>query len=98
MITHPIQTQVSCESTSASQPCSPLNYQRLLHGWSQQDVANELYQRCAAEGQEMRGIRASLIGRWERGESKPKPLSRKHLCALHGLDAAQLRLLGGLEV
>ncbi len=98
MITHAMQTQGPIEALSAPLSCSPLKYQRLLRGWSQQDVADALYQRCAAEGHREVGIRAKLVGRWERGESKPSPLYRKHWCTLYGLTAAQLGLLDGMEV
>jgi transcriptional regulator with XRE-family HTH domain len=78
--------------------CTPLRYQRLLRGWSQQDVADHLYARCVAEGNPDVGIHAKLVGRWERGENIPRPIYRKHLCQLYGLTAAQLGLLKGLEV
>jgi transcriptional regulator with XRE-family HTH domain len=70
----------------------------LLRGWSQQDVADELYKRCVAEGHAAVGIAAKLIGRWERGETKPRPIYRKHLCMLYGLTAAQLGFLDEIEV
>jgi transcriptional regulator with XRE-family HTH domain len=98
MITHPLQTAASSQTTAAPLSCSPLKYQRLLRGWSQQDVADELYKRCAAEGKADVAICAKLVGRWERGESKPRPIYCKHLCTLYGLTAADLGLLPGLEV
>jgi transcriptional regulator with XRE-family HTH domain len=96
MITHPLRERRTCDVSPAPLPCSPLKYQRLLRGWSQQDVADELYKRCAAEGNADVGIHAKLVGRWERGETKPSPIYRKHLCTLYGLTAAQLGLLDGL--
>jgi transcriptional regulator with XRE-family HTH domain len=72
---------------------SPLKYQRLLRGWSQQDVADELYQRCCAEGKSDVGVSADLVSRWELGKSKPCPLYRKHLCQLYHMTTEQLGLL-----
>ncbi len=69
---------------------SPLRYQRLLRGWSQQDLADELYARCAAAGKPDVGIGPAAVSRWELGQRKPGPLYRKHLCQLFGLTAEQL--------
>lgn len=72
---------------------SPLKYQRLLRGWTLQDVADELYRRCCAEGKPDVGVMADTVGRWERGNARPSPKYRKHLCELYGMNAAQLGLL-----
>ncbi|GHO94813.1 hypothetical protein KSF_048610 [Reticulibacter mediterranei] len=97
MITHGIYAGEPRDAMHATLSCSPLRYQRLLRGWSQQDVADELYKRCAEEGKADVAICAKLVGRWERGESKPRPIYRKHLCTLYGLTAEQLGWLTGLE-
>jgi hypothetical protein len=81
------------DTPSPSAQYSPLKYQRLLRGWSQQDVVNELYQRCAAEGKTSVGICLDLVSKWERGKSKPSPLYRKHLCQMYDLTADRLGLL-----
>jgi hypothetical protein len=78
--------------------CSPLKYQRLLRGWSQKDVAEALYQKCAENGYPEVGVNEAMVNRWENGHCKPIPLYRKHLCMLYGLTADQLGLLPGLEV
>ena len=78
--------------------CSPLKYQRLLRGWSQQDVVEAIYQQCVESGHPDVGINTDQVGRWENGKCKPSPIYRKQLCALYGLTAAQLGLLNGLEV
>jgi transcriptional regulator with XRE-family HTH domain len=77
-------------------PPHPLAYQRLLRGWSQQDVAHELAQRCAAEGKFV-GITETLVSRWERGKRKPSPIYRKHLCIMYGVTADKLGLIPTLE-
>lgn len=77
---------------------SPLKYQRLLRGWSQQDVVDEIYQRCVKSGCPSVGISIDHIRRWENGISKPRPIYRKHLCLLYGMNAAQLGFIEGVEV
>jgi transcriptional regulator with XRE-family HTH domain len=81
----------------ASRSYSPLKYQRLLRGWSQQDVVDELYKMCAASGRPDVGISTGRVGEWERGQHKPSPLYRKHLCQLFGLTAAELGFIEPLE-
>lgn len=87
-------------ATSSTSSCctSPLKYQRLLRGWSQQDVANALYQMCQAEGRAGVGINSDQVSRWENGHTLPSPLYRKHLCTLYGLTAEKLGLLAPQEV
>ncbi len=76
-------------AVSSSVQYCPLKYQRLLRGWSQQDIVDYLSDRCNAEGKSV-GISVNLVSRWETGKSKPSPLYRKHLCLLFGLTAQQL--------
>lgn len=70
----------------------PIKYQRLLRGWTQQEVADELYRMCSADGRCV-GINADVVGRWERGCARPSPLYQKYLCKLYGLNTEQLGLL-----
>jgi hypothetical protein len=77
---------------------SPLKYQRLLRGWSQQDVVDAIYERCVASGCPDVGIGVEHIRRWENGISKPRPIYRKHLCQLYGMNAAQLGFIEEMEV
>src|SRR5262245_37337915 len=79
---------------SSPQPVSELAYQRLLRGWSQNQLARELYACCVAEGEKSVGICAETISRWERGHRHPSPLYRKHLCQLYHMTTEQLGLLG----
>jgi transcriptional regulator with XRE-family HTH domain len=82
-----------------SRPCSsPLKYQRLLRGWSQQDVVEELYNLCATNGRPDVGLTVDTIGRWENGHHKPSPIYRKHLCLLYGLTADKLGLIDAMEI
>ncbi len=77
---------------------SPLKYQRLLRGWSQQDVVKELVSRCEAEGRPSVGLTTDAVRRWENGYNKPSPLYRKHLCTLYGLTADKLGFIASQEV
>jgi len=88
MITQPICMPAVTQPTLVRY--SPLKYQRLLRGWSQQDVVDALYQLCATGGHPEVGLSIYTIGRWENGKNLPSPLYRKHLCVLYGLTAAQL--------
>jgi hypothetical protein len=90
MITHP---PVAALGKRSADHCTPLKYQRLLRGWSLQDVADELYKRCAADGHPEVGVSLQHIYRWEAGYCKPRPIYRKHLCQLYDLTAEQLGLI-----
>ncbi len=76
---------------------SPLKYQRLLRGWSQQDVVDEVTRRCAAEGKPCAGLTTDAIRRWENGHNTPSPCYRKHLCALYSLTADKLGFIASQE-
>ncbi len=96
MITH--EMNLGGSSASALTLCSPLKYQRLLRGWSQQDVVDAIYLLCVESGRPDVGINTDQLGRWENGKCRPSPVYRKHLCTLYGLTADQLGFLKGLEV
>ncbi|GCF10795.1 helix-turn-helix domain-containing protein [Dictyobacter arantiisoli] len=74
-------------------PISPLKYQRLLRGWSQNDLAVEIYRRCVLEGNVSVGITSESVRRWECGIHQPSPVYRKHICAIFALNAVQLGFL-----
>jgi transcriptional regulator with XRE-family HTH domain len=76
----------------------PLKYQRLLRGWSQQDVVDELYKLCAAHSRVNIGLTVDTVRCWENGRHLPSPLYRKHLCILYGLTADKLGFIPSLEV
>src|SRR6266699_5659491 len=63
------------------QPNDLLRQERLLRGWSQQQVANHV------------GTDGYTVNRWERGRALPSPYFRQHLCTLFGKNAEELGLL-----
>lgn len=58
-----------------------LQRQRELRGWSQEKLSQEV------------GTTAKIIGRWERGESKPTPYYRQKLIQIFSKDAEELGLI-----
>jgi transcriptional regulator with XRE-family HTH domain len=58
-----------------------LRNQRLLRGWSQKDVADQL------------GTTTVTVNRWERGSQQPSPVFRFKLSTLYGKSEAELGLL-----
>jgi len=62
-------------------PNKQLIRQRELKGWSQEKLAEAV------------GTTAKIVGRWERGESKPTPLYRMRLIKLFAMDAEKLGFL-----
>lgn len=58
-----------------------LSRQRELKGWSQEKLAQEV------------GTTAKIVGRWERGESKPTPYYRQKLIQIFGKNAEELGFL-----
>jgi transcriptional regulator with XRE-family HTH domain len=93
------QTQIQAQTQQAgTRRYSPLKYQRLLRGWSQQDVADEVYKLCVASGRPDVGLSAARVGEWENGRHKPSPIYRKHLCQLYGLTADKLGFIENQEV
>ena len=77
---------------------TPLKCQRLLRGWSQQDVVDELYKLCAANGRPDVGLTVDTLGHWENGCNTPSPVYRKHLCTLYGLTADKLGFIAPHEM
>ena len=95
MIAYP--SMESVRAHSSSRRCSRLKYQRVLRGWSLKDVAREVYALCVQSGCPEVGVNQQTVSRWECGTQIPRPIYRKHLCLLYGLDAAQLGLIAPLE-
>lgn len=75
-----------------SQPNTLPSRERESRNWTQQDVADKLYEMCVKEGRKS-GISADTVGRWERGASKPETHYRAKLCELFGKNAAELGFL-----
>jgi transcriptional regulator with XRE-family HTH domain len=62
-------------------PNEALRYHRLLRGWSQHKVADEI------------GASNEMISRWEGGQKKTSSFYQEKLCALFGRNAAELGFL-----
>lgn len=67
---------------TSRRPNDLLRRERLLRGWTQQDVAG----RIETDGY--------TVNRWERGRAIPSPYFRQKLCHLFGKNAEELGLLG----
>lgn len=61
-------------------PVSPLRHYRLLHRWTQRQVADRV------------GVHPSIVGRWEVGSRTPDGFHREQLCHVYGVTAEQLGL------
>jgi len=71
-------------TTTSSKP-SPnlrLKRERELRGWSQADLAEKV------------GCDTKTVGRWESGDSNPRPYHRQPLCEIFGKNAEELGLIG----
>ncbi len=80
------------ESSRQTKLNTHLRHQRLLRGWSLQQVADQLYKLGEAEDR-LPGVTADMVGKWERGEKKPSPFYREKLCILYQTSADKLGLL-----
>ncbi len=68
--------------TKGKHPNEALRYHRLLRGWSQTKVADDI------------GASNEMISNWERGQKKTSSFYQEKLCALFGMNAAELGFLG----
>ena len=75
---------------SGQRPNRRLRLQRLLRGWSQEDVAAGLHRLAARLGEPELGVDATMVSRWERGTRRPRPRYVRLLCRLFELPAEQL--------
>lgn len=71
-----------------------LRYQRLQRGWTLKQVVDQLCQLCAKD-EDIPGITADMVSKWERGERKPSRFYQAKLCLLYNTTADQL---GFIEV
>src|SRR5262252_749566 len=76
-------------------PNERLRYQRLLRGWTLDEVAERLH-RLAMAGPEL-GVDAHMVGRWERGVRRPAPRYVALLCQLFELPADELGLVDRVD-
>src|SRR5438128_7058314 len=65
------------------------NY-RLRLGWSLDDVAQKLIELGSQTGEPNLGVNADMVGRWERGERRPRAPYPKLLAMLYGCSAEEL--------
>ncbi len=70
-----------------------LRAQRILRGWSQEDVVRELVRVGIEVGEKQLGVTRQLISRWEREGTTPRPPYPKLLCQLFGTSAEELGLV-----
>ena len=71
---------------------SRLRSERERRSWTLQEVADHLFDLCVAEGRKS-GINADIVGRWERGISRPTSHYRAKLCQLYSKTAEELGLI-----
>lgn len=72
----------------------PLREHRLARGWSLDDVAERLVVIGRELGENGLGVNGTMVGRWERGEKRPRAPYPKLLAALYQTTARDLGLLG----
>jgi transcriptional regulator with XRE-family HTH domain len=70
-----------------------LRTQRKLRGWSQEDVVRGLVDLGIDTGERQLGVTRSLVSRWERGVTRPRPPYPKLLCLLFQASAEDLGLV-----
>jgi transcriptional regulator with XRE-family HTH domain len=75
------------------QPNKRLVYERERRGWSQDDAAQQANKVADRLGQPDLIFTAAQFGRWERGESRPRPPLRRVVCELYDASAEALGLL-----
>jgi transcriptional regulator with XRE-family HTH domain len=98
MTTTSSQAMPSSQATNLkSKTITPLQYQRLLRGWSQAELAARIYALCIRDGHPQAAITHQSIHQWERGKHRPTPLYRKQLCEIFGMNALQLGFLNDLQ-
>jgi transcriptional regulator with XRE-family HTH domain len=74
------------------QPNNRLVYERERRGWSQDDAAREAERVADRLGQPDLVFTAAQLGRWERGEHRPRPPYLRVVCELYQASAEALGL------
>lgn len=80
------------QRTPRAQPNALLRQQRLLRGWSLQHVVEQLCSLCQEE-EDVPGVTADMVSKWERGERKPSRFYQTKLCVLYNTTADRLGFL-----
>jgi transcriptional regulator with XRE-family HTH domain len=75
------------------EPNKRLVYERERRGWSQDEAAQEANKVADRLGQQDLIFTGAQFGRWERGESRPRPPLRRVVCELYQASAEALGLL-----
>jgi transcriptional regulator with XRE-family HTH domain len=75
------------------EPNERLVFERERRGWSQEEAAREAEKVADRLGQPDLVFTGAQFGRWERGESRPRPPLRRVVCELYGASAEALGLL-----
>ena len=73
-------------------PVHPLRAHRRSRGWSMDDVAQRLIDLGRDEGTRGLATSGTTVGRWERGECKPRSPYPRLLCQLYEASAVELGL------
>lgn len=81
---------------SLTKPNRLLRRQRLLRGWTLQQVVDELCKLCEEE-KDVPGITSDMLSKWERGERKPSRFYQSKLCVLYGKLADQLGFIEAID-
>jgi tetratricopeptide (TPR) repeat protein len=85
------------ESTQPTQPNARLRRQRLLRGWSLQNVVEHLCALCGEE-EDIPGVTSDMVSKWERGERKPSHFYQTKLCLLYNTTADHLGFIETLDI
>jgi tetratricopeptide (TPR) repeat protein len=78
-------------------PNERLEQMRLAKGWTQQEVADKIYELCVEQGRPKVGINSDTVGRWERGKSHPGKLYGANLRILFNATDEDLGLKATTE-
>ena len=83
--------------TPQAEPNRLLRHQRLLRGWTLQQVVDELCKLCEEE-EDVPGVTADMVSKWERGERKPSRFYQSKLCVLYSKSADQLGFIEAIAI
>lgn len=73
-----------------------LRYEREIRQWTQDEVAQKLYDKCDRADGERGIINGKMVSTWELGKHKPSLFWQKKLCELFGKNAEELGLISSI--